>query len=130
MATHVISQAYSVGGVAFSKTVQVEAESGQQVDIELQAAGETNKAFVEPTIDVSNLKALAVFSPVDCTLKTNDSGSPDDTINITANNPMIWYDGSGLACPISKDVTDWYVTSDPIVGGAEMTIFAIQDTSA
>lgn len=130
MATHVISLAYSVGGVAFSKTVQVEAESGQQVDIDLQAAGETNKAFTEPTIDASNLKAIAVFSPVDCTLKTNDSGSPDDTITIEANKPMIWYEGCGLANPITVDVTDWFVTSDPIVGGAELTIFVIQDISA
>lgn len=128
--THVVSQAYSVGGMTVSKTVQVTGESGQEVSIALQAAGETDKLFVEPTIDVSELKSLAVFSDVDCTLETNSDSAADDTLTITAGIPLIWVEDSGIACPLTADVTKWYVNSDPIVGGGTLRIFNVQDTSS
>lgn len=96
-------------GEAISVTNDVTNEGEKNIDRTI-ATGTTNLqidlAFVR-----SRLKSILILSNVDVTLKTNSSGSPDDTIALTANNPLIYRSDGYLAVPFSADVTTIYVTN-------------------
>lgn len=60
------------------------------------------------------LAALEVFGMVSTralTVKTNDAGSPQDTISLAANVPFIYIPGSGVPAAFAGDVTALYVTN-------------------
>jgi hypothetical protein len=59
--------------------------------------------------DVSTIVSLAISSTTAATIKTNSSGSPDDTLTLVANKPIIWNTDMlatlGVACPLTVDIT-------------------------
>ena len=73
-----------------------------------------------------HLKGLWIQSTVAATLYTNDvsSGSPTNTIALTANTPVIWVPGSGTQ-PLSSsvDVTKIYLTSVPAAGHLDVVAY-------
>ncbi len=110
---------------------------GQQVTV--SADGKINEAdiivpasstnlHVLQSIDVSGLKSLLLSSTKPMTVKTNSSGSPDDTITLAANVPVIWYTGCGHPNPLTADVTGLYLTTGD-VGEATLTIRGLQDVT-
>jgi hypothetical protein len=66
---------------------------------------------------VAKLKAIKLTSDVALTLKTNDSGSPQETISLAAGVPLDWYYGCGLAVPFAGNVTKIYATEGGIDAG-------------
>lgn len=77
-------------------------------------------------IDVSQLKVLHIQANAAMTIKTNSSGSPDDTLTIAANKPLLWFEGCGMTCPLDTDVTQLYVAS---VAGGSLQITIGQDVT-
>lgn len=63
------------------------------------------------SIDVSQIKSLFFTSTRDVTVKTNNSGAPDDTLSLKAGKPLVWWDDSGYSCPLTTDVTDLFVAN-------------------
>ncbi|HAP39454.1 MAG TPA: hypothetical protein DCQ94_06820 [Nitrospira sp.] len=63
------------------------------------------------SIDVSQLKSLFLTSTRDVTVKTNSTGSPDNTIELKAGKPAIWWENCGWDCQLTVDVTDFYVAN-------------------
>lgn len=63
----------------------------------------------EIAIDVSALQAIYIFSDQDITIETNDGTTPQETINVTANEPVIWETGDSAL--FSGDVTDFYISN-------------------
>ncbi len=76
------------------------------------------------TVDVSEIDVLVLYATAAMTLKTNNSGSPADTISLAANTPIFWFTGCGLDCPLGTDVTVLYVTSS---AGGTLSIRALVD---
>jgi hypothetical protein len=79
--------------------------------------GTANQLFTPPSILFASLELLAIeFRDVNgnylgVVLKTNSSGSPTDTITLTAGKgPLIWRNGCGIAKPLTGNVTSWYVS--------------------
>jgi hypothetical protein len=62
---------------------------------------------------VANLKSIFILSDQNCTIKTNSSGSPQETITLVANVPFVWQYQSGVTVPFAGDVTAWYITNTP-----------------
>jgi hypothetical protein len=48
---------------------------------------------------------------VACTVKTNSSGSPDNTITLAAGVPVAWDTNSPYANPFTANVTKFYITN-------------------
>jgi 1,4-dihydroxy-2-naphthoyl-CoA synthase len=71
-------------------------------------------------IDVSDVKVAAMECTQDVTVKTNNSTSPDDTIALKANQPLIWRFGDPTALFLTVDTTKLFV----IVGGTAATFKA------
>ena len=62
-------------------------------------------------ITVANVIALMLYSDQQVTLKTNNSGAPQDTITLKAGIPIIWTSDSWDAKPFVGNVTNMFFTN-------------------
>lgn len=116
-----VSVAMSVAGLRLSQDIALTAENFTRTEFTV-ADGQT--AFrANLAIDISQLKAIIIHSDKAVTLKTNSSGSPDDTIVLQANVPLVWYTGPTIDAadgnPFDADVTDFYIANS---SGATATV--------
>jgi hypothetical protein len=73
-------------------------------------AGSTNLS-VSMAWTVANTESIFIVASQNCTIKTNSSGSPANTINLVANIPLVWGKSAGyFSNPFTVDVTSWFVT--------------------
>ncbi len=75
----------------------------------------------------TQLKSLIIKSAVACTVKTNSSGSPDNTFTIVAGEPFQWRDGDAFTNPVTAAVTKVFITT-AATGAFQM--YALHDPTA
>lgn len=128
MATIAVDLSVAVnGGTPVSQQTLLTAESALPVQVTVPA--ESEDLEISPlAIDISQLKVLQLLATADMEINTNDlaGGSPDDTITLAANKALVWFEGCGLANPLTVDVTKFYVTSDD---GGTLNITVAQDVT-
>lgn len=95
-------------GINISQTV-VKTGSQQVYLDEVINAGTDTPAVLN--LDVSRIKSLAVLANKNCTVKTNSSVSPDDTLSLKANVLVQWHDTSPFLRPFLLDVTQIFITN-------------------
>jgi hypothetical protein len=98
------------GGSSVSGTATEVGSTNVSID-QVFAAG-TNVLFTI-TFAHATLQSVILVSDQDMTVKTNSSGSPDDTISLKANNPLVWSASAAYYTnPFSHaDVTKFYLTN-------------------
>lgn len=109
--THTVLRQYSdTSSVRISKTDTVSGSQEKNIDKSVAVGTDT---LVPYTLDRSILQSLVISSDVALTIKTNSSGSPTDTIVLTAGQALMWaFATDGLtACPITANITALYVTN-------------------
>lgn len=79
-------------------------------------------------IDVSEVVSVGIVSSVAVTLKTNDSGTPDDTIVLSAGVPYIWSTSSLDSLLLTEDVTSIFVVV-PEGADAAFKLVCVQDAT-
>jgi hypothetical protein len=84
--------------------------------------------FLNVAFDVSALGLLVILCSRDVTIKTNNAGSPGNTVNLKAGEPYEWYDTSYFTNKFTVDVTAFYYT---LAAGANATflVCAVQDAT-
>ena len=110
---HKINRVYTDSAglqTSYEETVPGTAETN--IIAESIADGVTDGA-VNFNADQSQLKSVLLVASVAMTLKTNSSGSPQETIALAAGVPKIWSLAQDLigTCPFSGDVTALFVTN-------------------
>lgn len=83
---------------------------------------------IDWTCVVANLKSISIFADHATVIKTNSSGSPQETITLIAGQNLIWTlgtDGSGKI-PFSGDITKLFITVTGSSGLASFKIRSIQ----
>ncbi|AMV24599.1 hypothetical protein VT84_09400 [Gemmata sp. SH-PL17] len=112
--THTFTFGHAGGSVSLSDSVQVTGELATEANIAVAASTTNQQENI--AFNHTNLQGVYIKSDVTVTLKTNSSGSPDNTITITAGKPFVWYAGCGIANPFTAAVTTTYwtnATADP-----------------
>jgi hypothetical protein len=66
---------------------------------------------IDIAIDVSKVAAISISSNKAITLKTNSSGSPDNTLTLRAGVPYQWCSDSYDTFKLTTDVTKFYVAN-------------------
>lgn len=117
--------AINLNGDTQSESVTISGGGGSQ-HIEDTVNASTTDRQINCAIDASGLKALFIVSDQDLTLEANNGTTPDFTLTLTADKPLVWISGSGITNPITADVTEFYATN---AGGtnASLDIFVEQD---
>lgn len=116
------------GAEPLTKTVSVSGDLEVNADVTVPLS--STDLRITMAIDVSALKSLYITCDKGVKLETNSSSAPDDTLNVAAETPITWHATSGLDCPLTADVTDFYVTrqgSDSATGSATLKIRSNQD---
>lgn len=82
---------------------------GVDLDVTINA-GATNVEY-DAVVTIAQVQSLLMFSDQAVTLKTNSSGSPQDTINIKAGVPIAWNINSFHSIPFAGNVTKLFFTN-------------------
>jgi len=107
--SHQVQFSISDGALRINAAATVNPTASSSVD-ETVATGATNE-LITVAVESTALKMFVLSSDQDVTIKTNSSGSPQETFTMKANKPLVWMDGSPSASPIAGDVTALYVTN-------------------
>ena len=91
--------------IPFSVTADEENDFAFQV-----TAAATNEQHIFGCTS-AKLQQIIIESDQAMTLKTNSSGSPQDTIVLVAGIPFVWTAGCGMAYPFAGAVTTGYFTN-------------------
>jgi hypothetical protein len=105
---HQVQTVITDGALRISSLTEQEVTGSAMVD-ELIADAVTND-LVSVMIVASQLKTFFLWSDQDLTVKTNNSGSPQETFNLKANKPVVWIAGMSTS-PIAGNVTALYITN-------------------
>lgn len=102
--------------------------SGARADIAeaIPGSATTNVNWAVP---YARVKAISILADGALTLKTNSSGSPDDTITLAAGKPYQWDTDQNAAFLIAHNVTSLYVVNagaDPV----NLQILCLYDPTA
>lgn len=89
------------------------------VSIEEVVANSTTNGLIACAFPATGLKMFAICSDKDVTVKTNSSGSPQETWALKANQPKYWCENDPGSAPVAGAVTALYVTNS---SGADATI--------
>ena len=81
----------------------------QNADVAL-TAGASNVALAF-AFTRANVKSLALYCTGDCTIKTNSSSSPQETITLTAGQPTVAANLTAAEVLFSGNVTTFYLSS-------------------
>lgn len=122
--THRITYTWSNGGTPLSVTV--EKTGGLEANLEEAVPANQTNLLMNIAVDVSAAKVVVISSDVALTLKTNSSGTPDDTISVLAGVPIVWHSTDGFTCPLTVDVTKVYVTNTT---AGTLKIYTLQDAT-
>lgn len=108
---HTVTRTYK-GQSATSVTCKEEIEGAVEQNLTKTLAAGTN-VLVAFAIIQANMLCMSIYASTACTIKTNSSGSPQDTISLAAGENLLWTAAKdGLpSCPFSDDVTALYVTN-------------------
>jgi hypothetical protein len=108
--THKIGQTYSSdAGTVSSVTRTYTCDAEHNFDGVI-ATGAVN-AEIDVAVTKAAIKTMMLSSTQAVTVKTNSSSSPQETINLTAGQLLMWTVDDTAACPFSADVTKMYVTN-------------------
>lgn len=97
-----------------------------QASVDQVIAASTTNQEITLGLDISGLTLLAISSDVPLTIKTNDSGSPDDTLSIAAGVAYVWGTGDYNSLLLTADVTSIFVTNGTLAA-ANLKIIALVD---
>lgn len=107
----------TVGGITIGGGDPIEIVA----DIESATPGPNGDGIVVPadstnyeidvTLTLANAKAYGICADKDCTVKTNSSGSPTETLTLKANHALIWRENDPSTMHfLSANITKIYVT--------------------
>lgn len=109
MPTHTYALGITAGGTALAYEVDVTADS--ETNLDLTVADSVSDQLVTMAIDFSEMVGLFIYSDFAVTVETNDGTTPDDTIAVVAEVPVVWYTDCDHINPLTADVTALYITN-------------------
>lgn len=125
MATLSLTRTGAGAGQTISNTTSYTGSLG--ISLSEAIAGSSTTA-ITVAIDVSAVSAIILNSTVAATLKTNDAGSPDDTLVLVANQPYLWHTTAYDTFKFGTDITSLHLV---VAGGTAgtFTLEAVVDST-
>lgn len=97
-------------GTVLSGTESVPADGSVTLDVTV--AGSTTNESHALAITTAKLRSFFLISSQNVTIKTNSTGSPNNTWNLIAGVPFVWSaDAAYFTNPVSANITTIYITN-------------------
>ena len=125
MANFALSQVVITPNQTINKQQTYSGSLGLSI-VEVAAPSATTAIFF--TLSVANTKAFTISCDVACTIKTNNSTTPANTLVLVANKPYVWVLDSYDTFKLTVDVTQIFVVVAGAVSG-NVQIEAIVDAT-
>jgi hypothetical protein len=116
MATHTVTRIYKDQST-ITLSLQETPTGDTEINVSKQLSSGTNQE-IDFAVTQANLQSLCISTSTACTVKTNSTGSPQDTISLVAGQCLVWTLATDTIgkCPFSGDVTKIYVTNASTTG--------------
>ncbi len=108
---HNVVQSYQTAAGSLTGNLAVIGDTELNADVTLAAAASNVELDVPFTL--ANVKSIALLCSGACTIKTNNTGSPQETITLTAGQPTICKSQTEAAALFAGNVTKFYLSSTP-----------------
>ena len=117
--THSLTRKWTSGSATIQEVenISVDGEENREVSV---AANTTVQVVL--ALDYTQIASLYMHSDQALTVESNDDTTPDDTINLVANLPLMWSTNAYLTNPFTANLTDLYLTND----GASTATFKLR----
>ena len=112
-----VSTSYRFGAGTVGGTVATVNPDSQTFISKSIPANSTNFE-IQIVVDVSTVTIAAIEASKDCTVKTNSTSDPDDTLALKAAQAIGWRTNDVATLFLTVDVVKFYITT-----GAEATLF-------
>lgn len=125
--THNTTLQVLAGNTLISHTVVSSSSSLKSVEDTI--ADSATDFAINEMVDVTTLKSLYIVCDQDVTLETNDGTTPQETILLKKDQPLVWLSSNAyFTIPFAGDVTGFFVTN---ASGATATLKMeiLQDSS-
>jgi hypothetical protein len=109
--THTMTRTWKGNGGSITLSGKTELVDSQENNLDQQVTNGTTDLSVAYSLVRSKCTSLFIVSNADLTLKTNSSGSPDDTYALLAGIPLAWDEDNYLGLPFGADITTLYLTN-------------------
>ena len=121
----------SANGGGESKSVSTVVSGDNSIVVETVVAIGATDVLLIIALDYDLIKGLYILSDQDLTIKTNNSGAPDNTIVLVANEPLVWVGANDYYTnKLTTDVTKMYLTNDSNpAAAANLTIIVVHDAT-
>ena len=110
MFTHTTTIGYKSDAGTITSTVETFQGDGEADYDGVIPANSTN-VEIDIVVPVAKIRSMVLFCAVAMTIKTNSSSAPDDTIPIAAGTQIVWNTNHSEPCPLTVDVTKFFVTN-------------------
>ena len=111
---------------ALSGAISQSAAAERNLDVTIPSSA--NGTAIDFQLTVARAKILVILATAAMVLKTNNHGTPVNTITLQANEPFVWVAGQGTlqdtAAVNMSDITHLYVDSTP---GGSLSIRSLYD---
>ncbi len=109
--THTFTLNWSSGNNNLLATVT--ATGQEEINISISIAGSTTNQQLPAgfAFTLAKLQSIYILAAGVLTLKTNSSGSPQETLTLAANEPIVWIAGAGMPALFAGNITAGYVTN-------------------
>lgn len=109
--TLTLQKGFTLDGAAIASSSAVSVTAGAVYRLDAEALSIGTNTLVAASFPYANIKAYILLSSTDCTVKTNSSGSPTDTITLSAGVPKTFITGGETTSLFTGNVTAFYVTN-------------------
>ncbi len=109
MPSYQLSQSIADGSETLSNLETITSDAKVAADIAVPHP--STNLEVDLPIDKDGLKLFYLAADQNLTIKTNATSGQDQTLNVVANEPLVWSNKSLQSCPITFDITKLFITS-------------------
>lgn len=115
----------NAGSQVLPTIVTLSATGNEEVTFSQAITGSTTNVAYVFNLDPAKVAYLIIHSDVTCTVKTNSSGSPTDTISLTGGTPKMFPLGTLAAIPFTAAITTGIFVTVPGATSGTLTIYAV-----
>ena len=127
-AVHNITQLWSNGGTILSKIITVTGPAEINVDSYVAPAVTNEQVGVAWT--AAQLLSIYMVASSAVKVTTNSTGSPQDTIYLQPNIPLVWTNQSSIAQPFAGAITQFFLTTGSSVSTCLWQIRTVTQASS